>query len=73
MSVQTYGIIANGKALENVTVTSFVDWEDIAAKAAAEERSKKTIGDVMPFHRARLAKRLGSDGATEIRLFPAGG
>lgn len=72
MTQQTYGLIAAGRVIEGVTITSFADWEDFAAKDAAEERSGKTISDVMPFHRARFQKRLAEDGANEIRLFPVG-
>jgi hypothetical protein len=69
MSAQTYGIIANGKVLKNVTVTSFVDYEDHAAKIIAEQRSKKTL-DVMPFNRKGLHERITKDGGTDVRLFP---
>ena len=64
-----YGVIANGKAIENVTITSFVDWEDIAAHAMAEEKSGKKL-PIMPIHRNALQKRMAEDGSTETRLFP---
>lgn len=77
MNVQTfkpgmamqYGVLADGKPLKHVTVTSFVDWEDIAAHKIAEQRAGKTL-PMMPIHRANLQRRMAVDGATEIRLFP---
>lgn len=72
MTQQTYGLIANGRAIEGVTLTTFADWEDFAAMAAAEAKSGKQIDSVMPFNRSRLQQRLAEQGATELRLFPIG-
>ena len=69
MTGMQYGVIANGKAIEHVTVTSFVDWEDIAAHKIAEQRAGKNL-PIMPIHRASLQRRMAADGATDIRLFP---
>lgn len=68
MSAHTFGIIAEGKPLSNITVTAFADWQDYALLAMSNE--KKKTNNVEPFVQHNLHRRLASDGATDIRLFP---
>ena len=69
--MKSYGIITPNGALENTTITSSIDRQDLIEAAKVAGNHDKHIDDVLDgVHRSRLTRRMSEQGASECRYFP---
>ena len=73
--MKTFGLIANGKVIENVTVT--MQATDIDEQQTQEICVRKKIEDDNKVKQVRdsvqkrnMGRRLAQQGATDVRIFP---